>query len=222
MKRQESLTGKFDWLTVIMYAVLTICGWFIIYSASAGGSEKSIFDSSIPSGKQFQWMIASVIIAFVILLMDSRLYVTLSYPIFAVVLLLIFLVMVVGDSSHGQKNWLNLGAFKVQPSEFAKFGVSLGLAKYMSGLSVDIRKWKDKWKAFAWIVIPMGIVLIQGDAGSAIVFLALALVLFREGLESYFLIIGASVAVLGVLALLFSKYILVGVLFGIALLIIYF
>ncbi|HLP50284.1 MAG TPA: rod shape-determining protein RodA [Chitinophagales bacterium] len=222
MKKQESLTGKFDWLTVIMYALLTICGWFIIYSASAGGSEKSIFDTSIPSGKQFQWMIASVIIAFVILLMDSRLYVTLSYPIFAVVLLLIFLVMVVGDSSHGQKNWLNLGAFKVQPSEFAKFGVSLGLAKYMSGLSVDIRKWRDKWKAFAWIVIPMGIVLIQGDAGSAIVFLALALVLFREGLESYFLIIGASVAVLGLLALLFSKYILVGVLFGIALLIIYF
>ncbi len=222
MKKQEPLTGKIDWLTVVLYTILAIWGWFVIYSASAGGTEKSIFDSTIPSGKQFQWMIGSVVIAFVILLTDSRLFVTLSYPIFVVVMLLVFLVMVAGESSHGQRNWLAIGSFRVQPSEFAKFGVALGLSKYMSGLNVDIRKWRDKWKAFAWIVVPMLIVVVQGDTGSAIVFLALSLVLFREGLESYFLIVGASVAVLGVLALIISKYILVGSLLGIALLFVYF
>jgi rod shape determining protein RodA len=92
----------------------------------------------------------------------------------------------------------------------------------MSGLSVDIRKWRDKWKALAVIGIPMAIVLIQGDAGSAIVFVTLSLVLFREGLESYFLIIGATVAVLGVLALIVSKYILAGVLLFASLAVIYF
>ena len=222
MKKQESLTGKIDWLTVALYTILVIWGWFVIYSASAGGTEKSIFDATIPSGKQFQWMIGSVVIAFIILLTDSRLFVTLSYPIFAVVMFLVFLVMVAGTTIKGQQNWLKIGSFTMQPSEFAKFGVALGLSKYMSGLNVDIRKWRDKWKAFAWIVIPMLIVVIQGDTGSAIVFLALSLVLFREGLESYFLIVGASVAVLGVLALLFSKYILAGVLLGIALLFVYF
>lgn len=222
MKKQEPLTGKIDWLTVVLYTILAIWGWFVIYSASAGGTEKSIFDSTIPSGKQFQWMIGSIVIAFVILLTDSRLFVTLSYPIFAVVMFLVFLVMVAGTTIKGQQNWLKIGSFTMQPSEFAKFGVALGLSKYMSGLNVDIRKWRDKWKAFAWIVIPMLIVVVQGDTGSAIVFLALSLVLFREGLESYFLIVGASVAVLGVLALIISKYILVGSLLGIALLFVYF
>lgn len=221
-RKQESLTGKIDWLTVILYAILAIFGWFIIYSASSGGTEKSIFDSSIPSGKQFQWMIACVVVAFIILLLDSRLYVTLSYPILIAVLLLVISVMFIGVSINHQKNWIRIGSFTMQPSEFAKFGVSLALAKFMSGLSVDIRKWKDKWKAALFIVVPMGIVLIQGDAGSAIVFLALSLVLFREGLESYFLIIGASIVVLGIFALVISKYILVGVLLGIALIVIYF
>ncbi len=211
-----------DWLTVILYALLAVLGWFIIYSASSGGTEKSILDSSIPSGKQFQWMIASVIIAFLILLIDSRLYLTLSYPILILVLVLVISVMFIGVSINNQKNWIRLGSFTMQPSEFAKFGVSLGLAKFMSGLSIDIRKWRDKWKAFLFIVVPMGIVLVQGDAGSAIVFLALSLVLFREGLESYFLIIGASVIVIGILALVVSKYWLIGTLLGIALLIIYF
>lgn len=222
MPKQESLTGKIDWLTVVLYTILTIWGWFVIYSASSGGTEKSIFDSTIPSGKQFQWMIGSIVVAFIILLTDSRLYVTLAYPIFGVVISLVILVMFVGTTIKGQQNWLKIGSFTMQPSEFAKFGVALGLSKYMSGLNVDIRKWRDKWKAFAWIVIPMLIVVIQGDTGSAIVFLALSLVLFREGLESYFLIVGASVAVLGVLALLFSKYVLAGVLLGIALLFVYF
>ncbi len=221
-RKQESLTGKIDWLTVILYAILAVLGWFIIYSASSGGTEKSIFDSSIPSGKQFQWMIACVVAAFIILLLDSRLYVTLSYPIFIFVLLLVISVMFIGVSINHQKNWIRLGSFTMQPSEFAKFGVSLALAKFMSGLNVDIRKWKDKWKAFAFIVVPMGVVMVQGDAGSAIVFLALSLVLFREGLESYFLVIGASVIVLGVFALLVSKYVLVGVLLGLGLIITYF
>ncbi len=221
-RKQESLTGKIDWLTVILYAMLAVFGWFIIYSASAGGTEKSIFDSTIPSGKQFQWMIACVVVAFIILLLSSRLYVTLSYPIFIFVLLLVISVMFIGVSINHQKNWIRLGSFTMQPSEFAKFGVSLALAKFMSGLNVDIRKWKDKWKAFSVIAIPMGIVLIQGDAGSAIVFLALSLVLFREGLESYFLIIGASVVVLGIFALIISKYILAGVLLALAIIIIYF
>ena len=64
-RKEESITGKLDWLTVMLYALLAVLGWFIIYSASSGGTEKSILDYSIPSGKQFQWMIASVVVAFI-------------------------------------------------------------------------------------------------------------------------------------------------------------
>ena len=222
MARQESLTGKLDWTTVILYGILVLLGWAAIYSASYSGDEKSIFDSSVSSGKQFQWIVASTIILFIILIVDSRFYVTFSWMFYVLLMLFVVLVMFVGVEVKGQRNWIRLGGFQMQPSEMAKFAVSLAVAKYLSGLNVDIRKWRDKLKAFAIIGIPMALVLIQGDAGSAIVFLSLALVLFREGLESYFLIIGTAVAVLGVMALLINKFILTGILLGIALIFIYF
>lgn len=222
MKRQETLTTKIDWLTVILYGILVVFGWLVIYSSSYSGDEKSIIDSSINSGKQFQWIIASVILASAILIVDSRFYVTFSWFFYVVLILFVISVMFVGVEVKGQRNWIRIGGFQMQPSEMMKFAVSLAVAKFISGLNVDIRKWRDKWKVFAVIGIPMLIVLIQGDAGSAIVFVALALVLFREGLESYFLIVGASVAVIAVLALLANKYILVSVFLAIALLVIYF
>ncbi|MFN8321391.1 MAG: rod shape-determining protein RodA [Chitinophagales bacterium] len=222
MKRQESITGKIDWLIVMLYAVLVLFGWAVIYSSSYSGDEKSIIDSTMNSGKQFQWIIASVIIASAIVIVDSRFYVTFSYVFYALLILFVISVMFIGVEVKGQRNWIRFGGFQMQPSEMMKFAVSLAVAKFISGLNVDIRKWRDKWKVFAVIGIPMLIVLIQGDAGSAIVFVALALVLFREGLESYFLIVGAAIAVLAVLALLVNKYILVGVLLAFALLVIYF
>jgi rod shape determining protein RodA len=96
------------------------------------------------------------------------------------------------------------------------------LAKYLSGLNVDIRKWRDKWKAFAIVGVPMLIVAVQGDTGSAVVFLTFSLILFRDGLESYFLIIGASVLVISVLALVVHKFILIAALLALAALFIYF
>jgi rod shape determining protein RodA len=129
--------------------------------------------------------------------------------------------MFVGTEVKGQRNWIRIGTFQMQPSELAKFAVSLAVAKYMSALNVDIRKWKDKWKVFALIGVPMAIVLIQGDAGSAIVFVVFSLVLFREGLESYFLIVGASVIVLSLLALLMPPLVIGGILTAIVALLVY-
>lgn len=222
MARRESISGKVDWLTVLLYALLVLIGWLAIYSAVYDAEETNIFSSSLNSGRQFQWMVASAIIAFVILIVDSRFYITFSYPMYVFVLLFVASVMVIGTEVKGQQNWIRLGGFQMQPSELAKFAVSLAVAKYLSGLNVDIRKWRDKWKAFAIIGIPMLIVAVQGDAGSAIVFMSFALVLFRDGLESYFLIIGAAVVVVSVLSLIIEKFLLIGILFALALLIIYF
>lgn len=222
MARRESISGKVDWLTVLLYALLVLIGWLAIYSAVYDAEETNIFSSSLNSGRQFQWMVASAVIAFVILIVDSRFYITFSYPMYVFVLLFVASVMVIGTEVKGQQNWIRLGGFQMQPSELAKFAVSLAVAKYLSGLNVDIRKWRDKWKAFAIIGIPMVIVAVQGDAGSAIVFMSFALVLFRDGLESYFLIIGAAVVVVSVLSLIIEKFLLIGILFALALLIIYF
>ncbi len=213
MAKSESLGAKIDWITVFLYTMLVLFGWVVIYSSVYTDEGKSIFDPSVNSGKQFQWIIASIVIAFVLLIIDSRFYVTFAYPVFVFVLLFTISVMFIGVVVKGQRNWIRIGSFQMQPSELAKFAVSLAVAKFVSSLNIDIRKWRDKWKVFALIALPMGIMLAQGDAGQAIVFVVFVLVLFREGLESYFLIIGASVVVMSLLALLFEPvYVIIGML----------
>jgi rod shape determining protein RodA len=222
LAKQESLVGKIDWLTVILYAVLSVFGWLVIYSSVYSEETAQIFNPQTNSGKQFQWMVASAIIAFIILIVDSRFYVTFSYPIYLIVLLIVASVFIIGTEVKGQRNWIRFGGFQMQPSELAKFATALAVSKFLSGLNVDIRKWKDKWKIFAVIGIPMAIVGIEGDTGSAIVFAAFALVLFRDGLEAYYLIIGAAVAVLSVLSLVVNKFILIAILMAVGLFIVYF
>ena len=221
MARNESFTGKIDWITVLLYAILVFFGWIVIYSSVYTDEGKSIFDTSVNSGKQFQWIVACSIIAAIILIVDSRFYVTFAYPVYGIILLFVTSVIFLGTVVKGHRNWIHAGSFSVQPSEFAKFSVSLGLAKFLSGLNVDVRKWRDKWRALAIISIPVVMILIPGDAGSAIVFSVFALVLFREGLESYFLIVAAVVIVLSFLALIFSPLAIALVLTVIAGLLIY-
>ncbi len=218
MRKNESLVGSFDWFTVLLYIVLVTVGLFTIYSAVFSEESADIFDKNFNSGKQFRWMIASGVLAVLLLIIDGKFFTTFAYVIYGLLLLLVVFVIFFGVAKKGQQNWIVLGGFQFQPSEFAKVGTALALAKYLSVLTVDIRKWKHKWIAFAIVGVPMLTVVIQGDAGSAIVFVAFALALFREGLESYFLIIGGSVIVLSLLALLFDKFIIIAVLLGIALL----
>lgn len=209
MRNDEKFTGNIDWLTILMYMILVLIGWATIYSAvyTEGLSPFNTAGTgtAVNTGKQFQWIVGCLIIGGIILIIDGKFFVTFSYPIFGFFIPLLIGVMFFGAMVKGQRNWIRIGGFQMQPSELAKFTTSLALAKFLSGLNVDVRKWKDKWKAFAIIGIPMMIVLIQGDAGSAIVFVVFALVLFREGLESYYLIVGASVIFLSVIALVVPK-----------------
>lgn len=219
--RNESLTGKIDWITVLLYAILVLFGWAVIYSSVYTDEGKSIFNTTVNSGKQFQWIVACSIIAAIILIVDSRFYVTFAYPIYGLILMLVTSVIFVGSVVKGHRNWIHIGSFSMQPSELAKFAVSLGLAKFMSGLNVDIRRWKDKWKALAIMAVPALVILVPGDAGSAIVFTSFVLVLFREGLEPYYLIVGAAVVTLSLLALIFSPIAVSAALTLIAALILY-
>lgn len=219
MRKEEKFTGNIDWITVLIYLTMVLIGWAAIYSAVyvEGLSPFNTVgrDTTVNTGKQFQWIIASVVIAAIILIIDGKFFVTFSYVIYGVFIPLLIGVMFFGEMHKGQRNWIHIGGFQMQPSELAKFTTSLALAKYLSTLNVDIRKWRDKWIAFAIIGIPMLIVIVQGDAGSAIVFVVFALVLFREGLESYYLIIGGSVILLSLMALIVPHLWYLWIAFGI-------
>src|ERR1017187_8607022 len=99
----------------MLYSILVLFGWIVIYSSVYTDEGKSIFDSSTNSGKQFQWIIGSIIIAFIRLIVDSRFYVTFSYPIYALILLFVLSVMFIGVAVKGQKNWIHFGSFSMQP-----------------------------------------------------------------------------------------------------------
>ena len=209
---------KIDWWTVALWAVLTIFGVVNIYSATYSGDVQSIFAFSTFSGKQLIWVGAASLVAAVILLTDPRFFSNGAYPIYGVVMLLLVATLFLAVTVNGGKSWIEIGGFRFQPTEFAKFATALALAKFMSGIDVEWSQSRTKLGALLLIGLPAALVFLQHDTGSALVFVAFVLPLFREGLSGGILVVGVAAIALFVLALLVNKYILLGVLVVIAVL----
>ena len=223
MNERNSIIGKIDWLTVLIYLALVIIGWFSIFSAKYDEIHPSIFDMSQVYGKQLIWIGASLLIGFVILLVDAKFFNAFSLWIYFFFLASLFIVLVYGKATKGATSWIDLGAgVKFQPSEFAKMGTALALAGYLGRLDVDLQKRKNQIIAALLVLAPMALVLLQNDTGSAIVFVSFIFVLYREGFPGTGLVmIGGIVAILlFVLTLVWSQtimYIILGSLFAITL-----
>ena len=214
---QERL--KIDWWTVGLWAVLAIFGVLNIYSATYTDGQQSMFAFSTFSGKQIIWLAASVVVATLILFSEPRFFSNGAVPIYAVVMLMLVATLFLAVTVNGGKSWIEIGGFRFQPTEFAKFATALALAKYMSAIDVEWSQTKTKLLALVIVALPAGLVFLQHDTGSALVFLAFVLPLFREGLSGSILVIGVAAIVLFILALLLSDYlyILLGVLVLVAL-----
>ena len=203
---------KIDWWTVALWAVLTIFGVVNIYSATYSGDVQSIFAFSTFSGKQLIWVGAASLVAAVILLTEPRFFSNGAYPIYGVVMLLLVATLFLAVTVNGGKSWIEIGGFRFQPTEFAKFATALALAKFMSGIDVEWSQSRTKLGALLLIGLPAALVFLQHDTGSALVFVAFVLPLFREGLSGGILVVGVAAIALFILALLVNKYILLGVL----------
>ena len=216
MNERNSIIGKIDWLTVLIYLALVIIGWFSIFSAKYDEMHPSIFDLTQVYGKQLIWIGASLLIGFVILLVDAKFFNAFSLWIYFFFLASLFIVLVYGKATKGATSWIDLGAgVKFQPSEFAKMGTALALAGYLGRLDVDLQKRKNQIIAALLVLAPMALVLLQNDTGSAIVFVSFIFVLYREGFPGTGLVmIGVIVAILlFVLTLVWSQtvmYIILG------------
>lgn len=157
-KKEEQLSAHIDWVIVMLYLGLILFGWVTIYSAVYQEENQNIFSSLTNSGKQFQWMIVSCIIGFVLLIVDSKFFSTFAYVIYTIMCIALVGVIFLGVEVKGQRNWIRFGGFQMQPSELAKVAACLAVAKYLGTLNVDIRKWKDKWRTFALAGLPMLII----------------------------------------------------------------
>ena len=204
MRGQRSIFDGIDWAMVFIYLTLVFLGWINIYAAVYNEEHQSILDATQRYGKQLIWIGLSIFVGLVILLIDGKFYSTFSIPIYVVNMLLLVVVLVTARDVAGARSWIDIGSFKLQPSEFAKSATALALSFYLSTLNIKMDQLKTKLIAGIILAIPAGLILLQNDTGSMLVFGAFALVLYREGLSGNFLLFGLAIAVLFIFALLFT------------------
>lgn len=212
MREERGIFYKIDWVLVGLYLVLVFIGWLNIYAAVYDESHNQIFDLTQKYGKQMAFILAAIFIALGTLIIDPKFFSQFSYFIYGIMIILLVAVIFGGREIAGSKGWFAIGGFGVQPAEFAKMATALALAKYLGTLDVDIKKTKNLLMASVIILLPAIIVLLQHDTGSAIVFLALIIVLYRAGLTGFIPLAAIVLPILGVLALVLPKLILSGAL----------
>ncbi|MEN0053010.1 MAG: rod shape-determining protein RodA [Mucilaginibacter sp.] len=217
MNNQRSFFFNVDWLTVLLYLILCVIGWFNIHAAVFDETHPSIVDTATNYGKQFIYINVSIVVAIVILLLESRFLAALAPAFYVVTVLLLVLVLLVGRNVGGNQAWINIGGgFRLQPSEFAKFATCLLLARYLSSVNVKVTEVKSFVIAAGIIFLPMLLIKLQPDDGSTLVFCSLIFVLYREGLSSYFLIIIGLFIVLFLTSQVFNEFYIIGIIAAIA------
>jgi rod shape determining protein RodA len=221
MREQGGIFKNLDPVLVALYLIMVLMGWLNIYASVYNEEHQSIFDFSQKYGKQLLWIGTALLLAIIILILDGNFYAAFSYPIYGISIISLILVLFIGKEISGSKSWFRVGEFGIQPAEFAKFAANMALAKYLSNVSIKMTEMRTKVISAALIIFPILLILLENETGCALVFFAFILVLYREGLSGNFLLLGSAAAILFVLALLISKFILIGILAGIAILLIF-
>lgn len=204
MSQRDSIARNIDWPLVIMYLMLMAMGWANIYSAAYDPDHANLFDRAREYGAQSVWIVASLLIGAGMLLVRGEFIRDLAYPIYVAVLLLLLLVLLVGREVNGAKAWFGVGGFGIQPAEFSKFATALALSKYLSGLKT-LKEVRSRVISAILILLPVALIMLQPDTGTALVSGAFVLVLYREGLSGNILLIAIMAAILVVLSLILKE-----------------
>ena len=192
-------------MTVILYLILVLCGWISIYAASYDFDNASIFDFAERSGKQLIWIGLSLVLAFMILMVDFRVYETYAYLFYGIIILLLIATIFLAPDIKGSRSWLVLGPVSLQPAEFAKFATALALARSFGTYGFSLKNRQDLFRAVFIILLPIVLIIAQKETGSALVFASLIFVLYREGLSGLFLFYGLCAVVYFVVAVKYSS-----------------
>ena len=203
--KQPGVLRSLDWWTIGIYLALLAFGWISVCGASYSYGDTDIFSLDTRSGMQIVWIGTSVCLGFVLLMLDDRFYDTFAYVIYGFLLLLLFATIFNPHEIKGSRSWLVMGPLRVQPAEFAKFATALALAKFMSTYGYNIHRWKHFAGTLAVIFAPMLFIIMQRETGSALVYLAFFLVLYREGMPGCVLFTGVAAVVYFVVGIRFEQ-----------------
>lgn len=203
--RSVSLWKTLDWVTIVIYLLLIVGGWFSVCGASYDYGDRDFLDFSTRAGKQFMWIICSFGLGFVLLMLEDRMYDMFGYIIYIGMIVLLIVTIFIAPDTKGSRSWLILGPVSLQPAEFAKFATALALAKFMNTYSFNIKRTKCFLPLLAFILLPMLLIIAQRETGSALVYLAFFLVLYREGMPGVVLFAGVCAVLYFVVGIRFDQ-----------------
>ena len=200
--RRSHIASTLDWTTLVMVLALVLLGWLNIVSATA--EAEVVWDMGGKAGKQLIWMGVCAVLMLGLLAVEGEFFIRTSVLHYIVVLALLAAVLVIGKKVGGARSWFGVGSFGIQPSEFAKTATALMVAWFLSRDGRPWRTFATRLQSLAIIALPAGLILLQPDAGTVLVFGGFVFVLYREGLSGNVLLIGVSAIVLAVLTILFG------------------
>mgnify|MGYP000179553916 CR=1 FL=1 len=206
MRTRQSVFQDIDWIMVGVYLFLVAFGWMSIYAATYDEAHRAVNDMTQNHGKQMLWIGLSLVIAAAILLFDHRFFETFAYGIYGVSIALLLGVLIVGSEIKGAQSWFVLGPVSFQPSEIAKYGTALALAKYLSQYGARFKERKVLLTSLAIIFFPAALIMLQPDVGSVLVFSTLLIVLYRQGLSGWWFVVALIAVFLFVMALFMKQW----------------
>lgn len=200
-----NMVKSVDWITIVLYLVLVVIGWFSICGASYDYGDMDFFSFESRAGKQLVWIGCSVGLGFILLMLEDKLFDWFAYILYGVMMVLLLVTPFLADNTKGSYSWLKFGPVSLQPAEFAKFITALALAKFMNAYGFTMSRLKYSLPVIGMILLPMLLIVLQRETGSALVYLAFFLMLYREGMPGAILFTGISAVVYFVVGIRFSE-----------------
>lgn len=188
--KSDNIFSRIDWLTVSLYIVIMVFGWFSICGASADIENPDLFSFGSRSGKQLVWILCALFLSAALLSITQKFFISYSYIIYWAFIVLLVVTIFIATDTKGSNSWLHLGPVSIQPAEFAKFATALALAKYIDKYDFNASVFGHLISAIGIFLLPMLLIIAQKETGSAIVYCAFFLVLYREGMTGYVLLVG--------------------------------
>jgi rod shape determining protein RodA len=209
LKTETKIFAHVDWPLLVLYASLVVFGWFNIYAVSYEPELKqSLLNLSSNAGRQFLWITTVIFLFFISFFFEARFYQSLAYVFYAFAMLLMLGTLVWGVNIGGHRAWFQWGG---QPSELAKLACAMAIARYIDEANMQLTRLKPQLVLWSLMLLPVVMILLQGDVGSSLVFVAFVIVFYREGISSWFLLVGVYIVTISVLTLLVPRiYLIIG------------
>jgi rod shape determining protein RodA len=211
MGTQFDFFKKLDKTTIFVYLCLVVIGWISIYSAEINDQHQSIFDFSQRYGKQFVFILTAIVLGIIILSIDVKIFPTFAYVFYGIGIITLIAVLLFGSTINASKSWFQIAGIAIQPAEFVKYATALALARIIYDNKTRSRNFKTLFKPAILVTIPLFLIFMQNDTGTALIFAAFVVVFYREGfIPGWLLLLGFAAVLLFILTLLFNEFYIMG------------